>query len=193
MKIAITGGIGSGKSFVCRLLEQQGINVYDCDAAAKRLMRTSETIRQQLRVLIGPDVYDADGRLDKAVITRYLLASESNAQAINDIVHPAVALDFEQSGYDWMECAILYESGFDRLVDRVIVVSAPEEVRIRRIMQRDGITAEKALEWINRQWSQDEVKNRADYEIVNDGCADVTAQITQLLSTINFQLSISKS
>ena len=98
MKIAITGGIGSGKSYVCRMLEKQGIRIYDCDEAAKRLMRTSEQLKRQLTELVGPEVY-ADGRLVKLVMTRFLLASEANQKAVNAIVHPAVAEDFRQSGW----------------------------------------------------------------------------------------------
>ena len=169
MKIAITGGIGSGKSYVCRMLEQRGIRIYDCDSAAKRLMRTSPTLRQQLTELIGPDTYDSEGHLNKAEVARFLLLSEQNAQAINAIVHPAVAQDFLQSGYQWMECAILFESGFDNLVDKVIVVTAPEEIRIERVMNRDGITREKALEWMHHQWSQEQVVEKSHYEIINDG------------------------
>ena len=180
MKIGITGGIGSGKSYVCQRLKAHGIDVYDCDAAAKRLIRTSTTIRQQLTALIGPEVYIGD-QLDKAVVAHFLLESEANAKAIDQIVHPAVFRDFEESGMEWMESAILYESGIDRLVDRVIVVTAPLDVRIWRITQRDGITADKALEWIHRQWPQDELLRRADYEIINDGEADLEAQLEQLL------------
>ena len=85
MKIAITGGIGSGKSYVCKLLQQRGISIYDCDSAAKRLMRTSVQLRQQLTELMGPDTYDSEGRLNKAVVARYLLLSEANAHAIDAI------------------------------------------------------------------------------------------------------------
>ena len=175
MKTGITGGIGSGKSYVCKLLAQRGIEVYDCDAAAKRLIRTSPHLRQQLKALIGS--------LDKAAISRFLLANEENQQAVNAIVHPAVFHDFEESGMLWMESAILFESGADKLVDRVVVVTAPEEVRIQRVMQRDGITREKALQWIARQWPQEQVIARADFEIVNDGQADLNSQIEKLLTS----------
>ena len=175
MKTGITGGIGSGKSYVCKLLAQRGIEVYDCDAAAKRLIRTSPRLRQQLKALIGS--------LDKAAISRFLLASEENQQAVNAIVHPAVFQDFEESGMLWMESAILFESGAGKLVDRVVVVTAPEEIRIERVMQRDGITREKALQWIARQWPQEQVKARADFEIINDGQADLNSQIERLLTT----------
>ena len=180
MKTGITGGIGAGKSYVCGLLKARGIEVYDCDQAAKRLMRNSADIRPQLTTIIGADAY-IDGVPNKAAIARFLLQSDVNAHAIDAIVHPAVFRDFEQSGMLWMESAILYESGIDRLVDRVIVVTAPLDVRIWRITQRDGITADKALEWIHRQWPQDELLRRADYEIINDGEADLEAQLEQLL------------
>lgn len=183
MKTGITGGIGSGKSYVCKRLQTKGIEVYDCDAAAKRLIRTSADIRRQLTALIGDEAYDGN-RLNKAVVARFLLESETNAKAIDAIVHPAVFRDFEESGIDWMESAILYESGISRLVDKVVAVVAPEEVRIQRVMQRDGITREKVQQWMQRQWPQEEVMRRADYIIVNDGVADVDQQIEELLKTI---------
>jgi dephospho-CoA kinase len=190
MKVAITGGIGSGKSYVCKLLQQRGINIYDCDQAAKRLIRTSPDIRRQLTMLIGSEAYlgeDGQGEwiLNKAVVAQFLLGSEANAHAIDDIVHPAVFHDFETSGMQWLESAILYESGMDKLVNRVIVVTAPQEVRIQRVMQRDGISREKVLEWMSRQWSQDEIRQRADYEIINDGQADLNEQIEQLLTSLD--------
>lgn len=193
MKIGITGGIGSGKSYVARLLAKRGIDVYDCDAAAKRLMRTSPELRRQLTALIGPDCYlmpeypdspdssEQQPRLNKAVVAQFLLASEENAHAIDAIVHPAVIRDFVYSGYEWMESAILYESGAYKVVDRVIVVTAPEETRLQRIMARDGISREKALEWIARQWPQEEVRRRADYEIVNDGTTDIEQQLNKII------------
>ena len=174
MKVGITGGIGSGKSYVCQLLRTRGIEVYDCDQAAKRIIRTSEKVRQQLLQLIGS--------LEKADIARFLLESEANAKKIDAIVHPAVFRDFEESGYQWMESAILYESGANKLVDSVIVVTAPEEVRIQRVMQRDSITREKALQWMQRQWPQSELLRRADYEIINDGHTDLNEQLNKILN-----------
>ena len=183
MKIGITGGIGSGKSYVCQRLIARGYEVYDCDSAAKRLMRTSPEIRQQLTALIGPDTYVND-QLNKAAVARFLLVSEENAKAIDTIVHPAVFRDFEASGIKWMESAILYESGAFRLVDKTIVVTAPEEVRIQRVMQRDNISREKVLEWMQRQLPQEEVRRRADYEIVNDGNTDLEKQVNKILRTM---------
>lgn len=189
MKTGITGGIGSGKSYVCKLLAEHGIEVYDCDSAAKRLMRESAEIRRQLTAIIGPDTYrqatDERGQtqwiLNKAAVAQFLLTSEQNAHAVDAIVHPAVFRDFQESGMLWMESAIMFESGINRLVDRIVVVTAPEHVRIERIIKRDGITAEKAREWIARQWSQEEVCKRADFEIINDGQHDLKSQIESML------------
>jgi dephospho-CoA kinase len=193
MKTGITGGIGSGKSYVCRLLQKRGYEVYDCDSAAKRLIRTSPEIRRDLTDLIGSDTYFEEGGgrkdkkyiLNKKAVAEFLLASEENAHAIDRIVHPAVFQDFIESGMEWMESAIIFESGIYRLVDRIIVVTAPEEVRIQRVMQRDGISREKVLEWMGRQLPQDIVRERADYEIINDGEADLDRQLDSLLEIIN--------
>ena len=100
-------------------------------------------------------------------------------------MHPAVFHDFIESGMEWMESAIIYESGIYRLVDRVIVVTAPEELRIQRVMARDEISREKVLEWISRQLPQEEVRQRADFEIVNDGLADLSQQLDDIIKEIS--------
>jgi dephospho-CoA kinase len=184
--IAITGGIGSGKSYVCQLLEKRGIKVYDCDAAAKRLMRTSATLRQQLRQLVGPQVYRGC-ILQKRVLAEFLLASEANKQAVNEIVHPAVALDFIESDYQWLESAILFDSGFHRRVpfSFVVCVSAPEAVRVQRIMARDGISEAKALEWIHRQMPQEQVEGLSNFVIQNDGVAPLEPQVDKLIHQLD--------
>ena len=186
MKIAITGGIGTGKSYVCRLLAERGIEVYDSDAAAKRLMCTSVELQQELSRLIGKEVCTEDGQLQKSVIAEYLLASEANKLALNDVVHPAVARDFEQSDYQWLESAILFDSGFDRRThfDFVVCVTAPVPVRLKRIMLRDHISEQKAQEWIDAVMPQEELAARADFEIVNDGIRDVEEQVMQLLKRL---------
>ena len=177
MKVGLTGGIGSGKSYICQRLAAHGFTVYDCDAAAKRLIRTSPTLQQQLIELIGS--------LEKAAISRFLRASEQNAKAIDAIVHPAVFQDFLDSGMEWMESAILFESGISELVDKIVVVTAPEELRIQRIQKRDGISREMAQQWMHRQWPQEKVRSLADFEIVNDGISDIDAQIDTLLQQLS--------
>lgn len=183
IRIGITGGIGSGKTYVCQRLKERGISIYDCDSAAKKLIRTSPHIRQQLTALVGPHAYMGE-QLNKEAIATFLLQSDANQKAINDIVHPAVADDFIASGMQWMECAILFESGFNRLVDIVIAVRAPEEVRIQRVCSRDSILPQKAKEWMQRQWNQDKVTAAAQYVIDNDGIANLDTQIDTILKAI---------
>lgn len=183
MKYAITGGIGSGKSYVCSKLKDYGIEVYDCDAAAKRLMRTDKSLQKRLSDAVGTEVFPA-GQLDKAVLAKFLLSSEANNRIVNSIVHPAVAEDFNYSGMHWLESAILFEADFQKNVDRVLCVSAPLEVRIQRIMKRDGISREQAIEWIDRQMPQEEKERRSHYVIVNDGVMSIEEQIEKLLADI---------
>ena len=182
LRIALTGGIGSGKSYVAQLLRARGIEVFDCDASAKRLLRSSEPLMQGMRQLVGNHLY-VDGRLQKQVLAAYLLASDENKQRINALVHPAVARDFEQSGYQWLESAIFFESGFDARVkiDKVVCVTAPLEVRIQRVMQRDALDRQKALGWIECQWPQERIRAMSYFEIVNDGVQDVSQQLNELL------------
>ena len=185
MKIGITGGIGSGKSYVCRHLQACGYEVFDCDSSAKYLMRNSTEVRQQLTDLIGPDTYKADGTLNKAAVADFLLASPKNAKAINAIVHPAVFEAFRQSGLDFIESAILFESGANVLVDKVIAVIAPKEIRLQRVMERDGISREQALQWMSRQQTQSKVISKSDFIVVNDGVTNIDKQIRKILEQCN--------
>ncbi len=183
--IALTGGIGSGKSYVCQLLAQQGINVYDCDAAAKRIMRTNHTVISALQQLVGPQVYQG-GVLQKAVLAKYLLTSETNKQAVNGIVHPAVAHDFLLSDDEWIESAILFDAHFDQLIlpTYIICVTAPANVRIQRIMQRDHITHQQAAEWVNKQMPQALVVRQSNYQIINDGKTELMQQVKRIVAKI---------
>ena len=182
-RYCITGGIGAGKSYVCRIFKKYGVDVYDCDAGAKHLMNTAPDIKKALTALIGNDAY-IDSRLNKAVVANFLLSSEDNKQAINAIVHPAVIKDFYSTGLAWMECAILYEAHLEDFVDKVVAVTAPREVRIERVMQRDGISYERASEWVDKQMLQENVESRADYVIVNDGRQSLDSQVAAVLKQI---------
>lgn len=188
-RFAITGGIGSGKSYVCHLLEKRGISVYDCDEAAKRLMRSDKSLQMMLQHLIGGDVC-RNGIIEKRVLAAFLLENDAHKQAVNDIVHPAVANDFMLSNFQWLESAILFESGFNRRVkfNHVVCVSAPLEMRVRRIMERDSITRESALQWIDRQMPQEEIEKRADFVIVNDGYANLETQIDKMFVDFNWEI-----
>lgn len=184
--IAITGGIGSGKSFVCQKLLQYGIKVYDCDEAAKRLWATNEDLQEELKVIVGDDVY-INNVLQKRILAQYLLKSDLHKLVIDNLIHPVIARDFLHSGYSWLESAILFDSGFYKRIkfDFIVCVSAPLETRVERVMKRDGISEAKAMEWIRKQWPQDKVEQHSNFVIDNDGVQNLEEQIKTLVNTIN--------
>lgn len=186
-RVAVTGGIGSGKSHVCRLIASCGLPVFYCDDEAKRIMRTDDHVRRALTALIGPEAYGADGRPVKAVLARYICSGADYAARVDAIVHPAVGRAFEQwadartNGPVFMECALLFEAGFDRYADTTLLVSAPLETRIRRVMRRDGIPRTKVLDWMRLQMPEEEKARRAASIVRNDDADDVQAQVAALL------------
>ena len=187
ISIAITGGIGSGKSYVSSLLQERGIPIYNADNEAKRLMLVDEGIRQDLMALLGEDVYQGDA-LNKSLLASYLFADAGNAARINAIVHPRVRADFSR----WLsehqdvevaglECAILYEAGFENTVDKVVMVYAPESLRIERAMKRDNATESQIRARIAAQMDDEEKSRRSDYVIYTDGRFSVEEQLSDLI------------
>lgn len=205
MRIAITGGIGSGKSFVCRLLHERGIDVFNCDITAKMIIATHPEVRDELTALISSEqehsaassVIGAAGSESSAVpiLTKqslgdYIRRGPDFAGRVNAIVHPRVAEAFLASEQQWMECAILFESGFDRLVDHVVVVTCPTEERIRRVMARDNCDETTARRWLALQMTDEERIRRATETqsllsvITNDGNTPIEPQLDALLKTL---------
>lgn len=173
--LGITGGIGSGKSYVARLLaDNYRLPVYDCDSRARRLMLEPQ-LRQQIESLVGPEAYHADGALNRSAVATYLFADAAHAAAIDAAVHPAVKADFCQWAASQaapavlIESAILVEAGFADVVDCLIVVDAPLELRIERAMRRDNATRQQVLARISRQISDAERLGHADIVVCNDG------------------------
>ncbi|MEG1673077.1 MAG: dephospho-CoA kinase [Alistipes sp.] len=170
MKVGITGGIGSGKSTVCRLFEQLGVAVYDSDAAAKRLM--ADSLRSQITTLFGESAFDGN-QLNRAYLAKLVFNDAAALETLNRLVHPAVKADFEtwctqqQGDYVLLESAILFESGFDTVVDCTLAVLAPMALRLERVCRRDDVCAEEVNRRIAAQMSDDEQASRADYTLVN--------------------------
>lgn len=188
--IAITGGIGSGKSYVSALLEKAGIPVYNADNESKRLTTENTEIRCGLVNLLGEEVY-VEGVLNKQMLASYLFANAENAARVNAIIHPCVKKDFKQ----WMEMhaeselvalesAILYESGFDDVVDTVVVVYAPKELRLKRAMLRDAASREQIEARMNAQMDDEEKCRKADFVVYNDGTFPLEEQLTSVINQI---------
>ena len=183
----ITGGIGSVKSYVCALLKDMGYPVFCCDTAAKHIIRTNENVRQMLTRIVGEGLYDEAGVLVKSRLAEFLCRGQESADRVNQVVWPQVAEAFKQweqqqeSRYVFMECALLFESGFHRLTTRTVHVAAPREVRIRRVMERDKVSRATALRWLRLQMPEREKRRRADYVINNDGQTLLRPQIESLM------------
>ena len=190
ISIALTGGIGSGKSYVSGLLQERGIPVYNADDEAKRLMLSDEGIRRDLMALLGEDVYQG-GALNKPLLASYLFADAENASRINSIVHPRVKADFcrwleEHQDADMaaLECAILFEAGFENTVDAVVMVYAPEALRIERAMRRDHATEQQIRARIAAQMDDAEKCRKSDYVVYNDGSIPLEIQLSDLIEQL---------
>ncbi|MBR5850056.1 MAG: dephospho-CoA kinase [Alistipes sp.] len=185
LKVGVTGGIGSGKSTLCRLFIERGIPVYDTDAAAKSLMQEDDALMSAIAARFGEECY-RDGVLNRAYLAQQLFSDDAAREALNCLVHPAVVADFErwaseqQSDYLIVESALLYEAGLDEHLDRVVAVLAPESLRVERAMQRDGATEEQIRARMAAQMSDEELHRRADITVVNIFEEDLEAAVKEL-------------
>lgn len=184
-KVGITGGIGSGKSTVCAMLEEMGVAVYNSDARAKELMTTSATLREAIVARFGAECYTSEG-LNRGYLAERVFGDAAELAALNSLVHPAVMADFEawaerqEGSYVVFESAILFEAGLEQRVDMAIAVLSPEELRIERAMRRDGASREQVVARIRRQLSDDERADRAKYAIVNVDLEELREDVEQL-------------
>ena len=185
IKVAVCGGIGSGKSTVCRMFAERGVALYDSDSRAKALMNESDELRKALVAEFGEESY-TDGALNRSYLASRVFGSEEQLEKLNSIVHPAVKADFlrwaeEQEGdFCILESAILFESGFDAVVDKTVAVLAPLPLRIERAMARDGASREQIEARVKAQMSDDELVARADFAIVNIHLEDVEKDVEEL-------------
>ncbi len=181
LKIGLTGGIGSGKTTVAKIFELLGINVYYADIRAKKLLNSFE-LRPKITKIFG-DIYK-NGLLDKKKLAEIVFNDKNKLQQLNKIVHPAVERDFElwcknkiANHYIIKEAAILFESGSHKYLDKIIMVFAPEDVRINRVCKRDNTTREKVIARIKNQWSDEEKIKLSDFVIKNYGNNLVIPQV----------------
>ena len=184
VQVGITGGIGSGKTTVCKIFETLGIPVYYADDRAKAIMVENPIVMEQIIDQIGPASYFPDGSLNRKYIAGIVFKNTEKLDALNKIVHPAVG----QDGLDWhhaqanvpytlREAALMIESGSYRSLSKLIVVAAPKEIRLQRVMKRDGTDREAVLARMDKQMSEEEKLKYADFVINNDGRHSLVKQV----------------
>ena len=179
--LGVTGGIGSGKTTVCGFLEEQGARVFYADLEAKRLMQEDEAVRDQIVDAFGASAYREDGSLNRAYLADRVFGDRDEVERLNAIVHPAVFRAFASAARRAEaedvrllvhEAALLFEAGGDEHVDATCAVVAPDADRIARVTERDDVTEEQVRARMKHQLSQQELRERADYVIENDGSLD---------------------
>ncbi len=195
--IGLTGGIGSGKSTVARVLSQMGFPVYDSDKEAQRIMHDNPCVRSQIELLFGSDIY-VDDRLDRKQVARMVFSNPESLQKLNSIVHPAVMFDLKQwmkkdrteypnpspltSRLSFVESAILFQSNLDKLCTKTICITAPLETRIQRTILRDHTSREQVVSRINSQMPQEELISHSDFCVENDGSKEISKICLEILN-----------
>ncbi len=188
LQIGITGGIGSGKSTVCRIFGLLGVPVYDADSRAKSVMTSDGILIAAIKKEFGSLSFREDGSLNNEYLAKAVFGNDERLQVLNKLVHPAVGADYKKwigqqvaSRYVLKEAALLYEAGSYVELDKVILVYAPQELRVKRVLQRDpNRTRQQILNIMARQLNDEEKRNRADFVIVNDDTQLVIPQVLRL-------------
>ena len=187
MKIGITGGIGSGKTTVCKIFEQLDIPIYYADVEAKRLMIENEELVNGIKSLLGEEAYLENGQLNRAHIASIVFNDRSKLKKLNELVHPAVHKDGKawaeaqtEAAYTLREAALIFEGGGYKLLDKVITVFAPKEMRIERVMKRDNTTREAVEARIDKQMPDERKIELADFVITNDGQHSLIQQVINI-------------
>lgn len=185
-KIGLTGGIGSGKSTVAEIFLGLGIPVFNSDLIARKLQNEDAELKKNIATVFGSEIY-IDGKLDRGKIAEMVFTDKKKLEQLNSIVHPAVANAFEKfceenenAKYVIKEAAILFEIGAEKALDKMIVVSAPDELRINRVMERDLVSREEVLRRMNNQLLQEDKVKKADFVIINDGQELILPQLMSI-------------
>ncbi|HMP31611.1 MAG TPA: dephospho-CoA kinase [Saprospiraceae bacterium] len=189
IKVGITGGIGSGKTTVCKIFETFSVPVYYADDRAKKLMTGHKELKNSIIQLLGKQAYFNNGKLNRKYIAELVFNDRSYLERLNKLVHPAVAKDGEEwfkhqakIGYPYAlkEAALLIESGSFKMLDKLIVVTAPIDIRIERVMQRDKVSQEKVEARIRQQMKEEERIRYADFVIDNTNKSMLDSQVLHI-------------
>ena len=184
--IGITGGIGSGKSTVCQIFKLLGVPVFEADTVAKELVNSNSEIKTGLVNLYGEDIYTQNGLIDRKKLADIIFNDDIQLAKVNTLVHPVVREEFkkwvklQETTYIIHEAAILFESGFYKMMDFTILVSAPEPQRIERVVKRDGTSENLVKERMAKQWTDEQKRKLASFEIKNDNRNLIIPQIIKI-------------
>ncbi len=199
LRIGVTGGIGSGKSLVCSLFAHLGVPVLSADQLAKELMVQDGELKMAIAKLLGASAYEPDGSLSREYIASKIFSNKSLQKKINSLVHPRVEerLDreiaqLERQGKRMaiVEAALIYEAGYDKRLDIVVVVDADEGERVRRVAYRDSVSEEEVRKRVQSQWSPSRKVQKADYVIRNDGSFEELEANVRFLHTLFTSLTV---
>lgn len=188
-KIGITGGIGAGKSHVAKIIQAMGYPVYNSDERAKELTAVNSDIKKGLIDLFGDSIYEK-GKLNKTALAKIIFSNESNREKVNSLIHPIVRADFDQwateqrSELVFNESALLFETGSYKNFAAIILVHAPKDIRIERIMKRDKCTRDEVIKRMNAQLADEEKKLRTKFQISNDGKSPLLMQVENVILEI---------
>ena len=183
--VGITGGIGSGKSTVCEIFKILGVPVFEADKVARNLMNENSVIRLNLVEWFGNEIYSGN-QLNRKLLAEHIFNDNSLLNKVNSLVHPIVREEFEKwknsqnTVYSVYEAAILFESGFYKLMDFTVLITAPEQIRINRVMKRDNLSPDQVLARIKNQWSDEEKRKLATVVIINDNKNLIIPQIIEI-------------
>ncbi len=187
LKVGITGGIGAGKTTVCRLFELLNVPVYYADDRAKALMTDDQELVAQIKILLGNQAYFEDGSLNRKHIASIVFKDKGKLALLNALVHPAVAKDsqiwfsqLKNTPFALKEAALLFEAGSYKELDQIITVAAPLELRIERVMKRDNVTRDAVLARIDKQLPQEEKVKQSDFVINNDTEDSLIQQVIEI-------------
>lgn len=187
--VGVTGGIGSGKSIVCQVLETMGFPVFYSDAEAKKCMHTDPELKQAIQQHFGKEAYEND-MLNRTYLAKIIFSDSSKKEILNQLVHPAVYRAFEAwkkiqtAPILFNESALLFETGSFKRFDATILVTADPEIRIQRVMKRDSISRELVLERMNNQWNDEQKKSFSTFVISNNPTELILPQLNLILKKL---------
>jgi len=190
--IGVTGGIGSGKSMICKLFQCMGYPIFIADDVAKHIGST-ENVQTQIKAAFGASICNTDGAIDKLLLGQLVFNNKDALTTLNDIIHPKVAEAFEawqnttKNTFGVYEAAILFEKGFEKRCAFTILVTAPKELKVKRVQGRSALTQKDILARMENQWPDEKKRDLADYIVDNSGKKSLIEQVNQIIDHINIQ------